>query len=156
MPVWCLKSSILYHYLTFHAPVLAMRIAAMGCQLPRGTVPFRHLVRHITLLFFSLPLFPSLLGKRSSPLIPILCVSWVTKCGAPPSRLRSSKLISPSSTRRRINNGLTPFYGSITAEFVKHWESPTPMKPLPKGMTPKQYVDKERGRVSCQENFVLY
>ena len=54
----------------------------------------------------------------------------------------------PKLDAEKDNNGLTPFYESITAEFIKRWESPTPRKPLPKGVTPKQHADKERGRVS--------
>ena len=46
------------------------------------------------------------------------------------------------------NHGLSPFYARVAAEFIKRWESPTPKKACPKGVSPKQHADNERTRVS--------
>ena len=54
----------------------------------------------------------------------------------------------PKLDEEKINHGLTPFYARVAAEFIERWESPTPTKPCPEGVSPKQHADNERISVS--------
>ena len=54
----------------------------------------------------------------------------------------------PRLDEEKINHGLTPFYTHVAVEFIEHWESPTPTKPCPEGVSSKQHADNKRISVS--------